>query len=214
MRGDTACATRILGRGSLVVVESLGHLTDCGGAVDSRHAVRAKRSWKEDGVPRRRFLALAGVALVGAFVLAGCHVLTGGGWIPSAVGGKAHFAFTAHCENTSEGDAAFYQKGQLQYSDRAAGVRLHSEAITWTLLAGATDCRTRHDEDELEGGFLFAGTYRPQPKGDPGTFLVEITDQGEPGRGGDTFEIELNGGEYDGYTNSGLLEAGNITIHR
>jgi len=64
----------------------------------------------------------------------------------------------------------------------------------------------------FEGSFEILGTYRPQPRGATGDFLVVITDAGEPGRNDDTFSIELTGGAHNGYTNSGTLGGGNIQI--
>jgi hypothetical protein len=59
------------------------------------------------------------------------------------------------------------------------------------------------------------GEYRPQglPNAARGTFQLTVTDGGEPGSlNGDTVEIHLSGGLYNGYTNAGVIQGGNIQI--
>jgi hypothetical protein len=50
-----------------------------------------------------------------------------------------------------------------------------------------------------------------------GEFVVQVFDQGEPGRSceeltGDSFSIELIGGAYNGYTGGGYIEGGNVQV--
>jgi hypothetical protein len=161
--------------------------------------------------------ALRLVAFFGAIMLvaSGCHRMTGGGWIESAVPGKkAHFGFQVRCIETENEDGtttAAFHVGQLQYVDAAAGVRLHGDAEVNAVVTGP-DVTCEDPGVPFDGSFEILGTYRPQPRGATGDFLVVITDAGEPGRNDDTFSIELTGGTYDGYTNSGTLGGGNIQI--
>jgi hypothetical protein len=165
----------------------------------------------------RGLSALRLIAFLGAMTLvaSGCHRMTGGGWIESAVpGSKAQFGFQVRCIETENEDGtttAAFSAGQIQYVDAAAGVRLHGTAEPHASVTGP-DVTCEEESSTFEGAFEILGTYRPQPKGAPGDFLVEITDGGEPGRGDDTFSIELTGGTYDGYTNSGTLGGGNIQV--
>ena len=63
------------------------------------------------------------------------------------------------------------------------------------------------------GQFTFTGTYTPQPPGAMGMFTATVHDGGEPGSiSGDTIEIELAGGQFDGYANAGRIEQGNIQV--
>ena len=45
----------------------------------------------------RKGAALCVAAAAGAFVLAGCATLTGGGWLPGVNGGRATFGFNLTC---------------------------------------------------------------------------------------------------------------------
>jgi len=45
--------------------------------------------------------------------------------------------------------------------------------------------------------------------GMPGTYMVDVADNGEPGRNTDTFTLTLS----TGYSASGLLNGGNIQLH-
>ena len=42
------------------------------------------------------------------------------------------------------------------------------------------------------------------------TYTVDVTDNGEPGRGSDLFSLRLS----NGYTASGTLAGGNIQLHK
>jgi hypothetical protein len=44
--------------------------------------------------------------------------------------------------------------------------------------------------------------------GAPGTYIVDVADNGEPGRGADTFKLTLS----SGYTAGGLLAGDNIPV--
>jgi hypothetical protein len=121
----------------------------------------------------------------------------GGGSIALDNGNKATFGFTLACDSET-GDAS----GQFQYVDHGSGVRFHGVVDSLPLV---TTC--------VPGGNLgaFAGTYRPQPKGEGGAFIVGVVDNGEPGvSAGDAIRIEIVGGDYDGYSVLGTISRGNI----
>jgi len=67
-------------------------------------------------------------------------------------------------------------------------------------------------------GFVsYSGTYRPQPTkfGPGGSFEVTVQDRGEPGpSNGDYIKIVLFGGIYDGYSNFGSMQGGNIQFYK
>mgnify|MGYP001774078126 CR=1 FL=1 len=159
-------------------------------------------------IKHTRWLRSIGVVVVSMLLLAGCRNASGGGWIPSATGeDKATFGFTFHCKDKG-GDA--HLSGQLQYQDKPYGIRLHGtmggtiEEMTCT--EAASDFEVALNESS------FDGQYRPQPKGQSGTFFVNVVDNGEPGKLDDEFCIVLLEGAYDGYQNCRTLGAGNIQV--
>lgn len=85
--------------------------------------------------------------------------------------------------------------GNLNYKDKAADIHLLSDTID-TFVA-----------DEENNRVTFTGTGRIGNQ--PVTFLVTVTDNGEPGRN-DTFQIEIG----NGYSKVGTLTSGNIQVHR
>lgn len=113
--------------------------------------------------------------------------VTGGGWIePAMSGDEGHFAVAG-------GIKTHGLWGHLVYQDRRAQLRVKGTEIT--AYAGSANTR------EIEGKAEINGT--------PGYFWVEVTDNGEPGRGSDTFHIRLS----NGYTADGILDGGNIQLH-
>ena len=152
---------------------------------------------------------LGGLALfVSGCVDFGPGKYTGGGVMDSAVedGAKASLGFNMQALDKDEDGMVDTVKGQLQYKDRGSDVSLHG------VVDGATVIFPWFGDKESIGAFT--GTYRPQPKGESGEFTVYVFDEGEPGPSEeDSFTIEVSGGEYDGYTNSGLLNKGNIKFH-
>lgn len=150
-------------------------------------------------------LLLAGLA-------SGCTKVTGGGWIVSASGPleKASFGFNAKCRDRP-GGAVLYE-GQLEFKDPGAGVRIHGnvEPDEFVELAGVT---CKEAGEVLVFPFAtFRGSYRTQPPGGQGDFVVNVVDNGEPGAlNGDTFEITLSGSLT--YYNSGPIQGGNIQVH-
>jgi len=148
-------------------------------------------------------------------VLAGCEKATGGGTITSDTGeGKATFAFKGKCTNTTleNGDVVAEVKGQLQYNDREADVKFHAELGGTVRTDTATPCEDIQTNENVE---QFLGVYRVSggPKEGEGLVGLEVLDAGEPGINGDQVGISLDEGLYDGYTNSGTVEGGNVQVH-
>lgn len=115
--------------------------------------------------------------------------VTGGGWIVGTPSGKrANFAIKGGV--AADGDFA----GHLNYIDHSDGMHVKAADITSYV---ALDDTTR----ELQGTASIDGV--------PGfTFIVVVSDGGEPGRS-DTFDLELS----SGYSASGVLQGGNIQLH-
>jgi hypothetical protein len=108
--------------------------------------------------------------------------VTGGGTIAP----KANFAVGGGIKN-----GAFW--GHLVYNDHA-GLKVKGTDVTAYVVTGAT---SRHIEGKAE------------INGVPGTYMVDVSDNGEPGRGVDWFKLTLS----TGYTNGGFLSGGNIQLH-
>jgi hypothetical protein len=170
-----------------------------------------------------RRVSFTGVLVALTFVvLAGCQA-TGGGYIPSTIEGeKATFAFNGKCTNTTMtdefGNVIAEVKGQLQYNDRAADVKFHADLVDSFIIPGSSDpCE---DAADLGGDSAdFTGFYRVSggPKEAEGVVDLFVRDGGEPGINGDHVAIFLSafqpGGTYDGYTNSGFVQGGNVQVH-
>ena len=110
--------------------------------------------------------------------------ITGGGWITTA--GRDSFAVAGGVKSGS-------LAGHLEYIDHANGLKVHGTAVTAYAVTGTT---SRH----IEGTAMIGGS--------PGTYQVDVADNGEPGSA-DTFRITLS----TGYTASGTLGGGNIQLH-
>ena len=114
--------------------------------------------------------------------------VTGGGWIDGTPSGaRANFGF----EVGVRGDGVL--KGNLNYVDHGESLHVKSTDITSYL---ALDPDTR----QIEGTATADGATV--------TFVLVVSDQGEPGRD-DTFELTLS----NGYSASGTLEGGNVQLH-
>jgi len=111
--------------------------------------------------------------------------VTGGGWIAPS-GSKDNFAVAGGIKN-----GAFW--GHLEYQDKAVGLKVHGTGVTAYTVTGST---SRH----IEGTATI--------NGQPGTYKVDVADNGEPGRN-DTFNLTLS----NGYTAGGTLQGGNIQLH-
>ena len=115
-----------------------------------------------------------------------CRVkVTGGGSIRVAEG-FASFGFEV--QQKKDGRV----KGQLEYVNHASGTKIKIREFTSLLIIGNTA--------------TFAGTGTINRL--PGSFIVTVTDEGEPGRN-DRFSISISGGP----TEEGALRSGNIQIH-
>jgi hypothetical protein len=161
-----------------------------------------------------------GVTVATAILLAGlasgCDKVTGGGWIGVLANPleKASFGFSAKCRNRTVNSTpvAVLYEGQLEYQDRSAGIRVHGdvEPNEFTQISGTT-CQEVHELAMPPPAAIFRGTYRSQPDGRPGEFMVTVLDSGEPGMNGDEFRIELTGAFI--YANGGPVQGGNIQFH-
>ncbi len=87
--------------------------------------------------------------------------------------------------------------GNLNFKDKAANLHLLSDSID-SFVA-----------DNAENKVTFTGTGTLKKQNQAVTFLVTVTDNGEPGNA-DTFQIEIS----NGYSKVGTLTGGNIQVHR
>jgi hypothetical protein len=113
--------------------------------------------------------------------------MTGGGFI-IVNGAHANFGFVA---GFKPGKSTL--SGQLNYIDHSSGKHVKSTSVT--AYSGSGACRT----------FSGPGTLGGQSV----DFTVNACDHGSPGRGSDTFGIQLS----NGYSPSGVLAGGNIQLH-
>ena len=122
---------------------------------------------------------------------AGCKV-SNGGRITATNGDKATFGGNA---KVSKKDAV---KGQQQYQDHGPGQRMKVHSIDIDALV----CNEEGTQADIFGTATI-------DKAGPHGFRITVEDNGEPGRGADRYQIQLDNG-YD----SGLqvLEGGNIQI--
>lgn len=123
----------------------------------------------------------------------GGDFVTGGGWITGPFGAKANFGVAGGLKP----NGALW--GHLAYLDHGNGLKVKGTAVTAYVIVtdshgGPTN--TRHIE----------GTC--QINGAAGTYAVDVTDNGEPGRN-DELSIRLS----SGYSAAGSLEGGNIQLH-
>lgn len=113
--------------------------------------------------------------------------VTGGGWIPVS-GSKGTFGVAGGIKN--EG---FW--GHLTYIDHGTGLKVKGTGVTAYVATGLTSRRIEGTA-EVNGANGF-------------TYSVDVTDNGEPGAGHDTFALRVS----NGYAASGVLGGGNITLH-
>ena len=113
--------------------------------------------------------------------------ITGGGYIITPMVNKGTFGVTGGIKN---GD--FW--GHLTYIDHGTNLRVKGTGVTaYVVTAGTT---SRHIEGTCE------------INGRPETYMVDVADNGEPGRT-DDFKITLS----TGYIAAGKLAGGNIQLH-
>jgi hypothetical protein len=160
-----------------------------------------------------------GVAVAAALLLAvlaaGCHKVTGGGWVMSSANPleKATFGFTAKCRDTTVDSTpvAVAYDGQLEYHDPSVGIRIHGDVEPQEFIeAFGLTCKEVGELLVLQPSTTFEGTYRSQPGGEQGHFVVVVTDNGQPGRNGDMFCITLTG--EIAHENCKPVQGGNIQI--
>ena len=112
--------------------------------------------------------------------------VTGGGWITKD-GAKGNF-----------GVAGGRRKGELwghlEYIDHGTGMKVKGTGVTAYAATGPT---SRHIEGNAD------------IDGESGSYMVDVSDNGEPGRN-DVFMISLS----NGYMAGGTLDGGNIQLHK
>src|SRR5918997_3928441 len=178
----------------------------------------------------------AALALAAVLALGACRA-DGGGYIGEPLpggrvgvfDGDANFGFNFTCHMDRQDRAVI--RGKITYHDSGVstvgGVDFPEIRLNGTVDPFFTTAENCEQAAEI---FLdaaqFEGTYRPQGRtpGIPGNlrdgrFIVQVFDQGEPGRTedptfitGDGFANDLIGGAYGAYTRGGYIEGGNIQV--
>jgi hypothetical protein len=134
--------------------------------------------------------AHADITCQGPCACPGGDFVTGGGWITGTPSGaRANFGVAGGIKN-----GALW--GHLTYIDHGPdGPKVKGTGVTGYTVTGPTMRRIEGTaEVNGQGGF---------------TYVVEVADNGEPGRN-DTFSINLS----NGYSASGSLRGGNIQLHK
>ena len=138
-----------------------------------------------------------------------CDFVTGGGFIVGsgsttpptsslAEGARANFGVGGGVKN-----GAFW--GHLEYNDHSTSppMQVHGTSVTGYFLG--TDPTTDR---------VITGTARINGV-DGFTYMVEVSDIAEPGRGVDRFSIELSNGYVAGFNyGDGPIAGGNIQLHK
>jgi hypothetical protein len=114
--------------------------------------------------------------------------VTGGGWITAPSGGKGTFGVAGGLKSGAGW-------GHLTYIDHGTGMKVKGTGVTAYAATGPT---SRHIEGTADVDGMPGFTYR-----------VDVADNGEPGRGRDTFALTLS----NGYSAAGQLQGGNIQLH-
>ena len=114
--------------------------------------------------------------------------VTGGGWITGTPSGaRANFAVAGGMKNNG-------LWGHLTFIDHGKGLKVRGTGVTSYTVTGALSRRIEGTADVAGEGSV--------------TYVVLVTDNGEPGRE-DTFSLSLS----NGYSASGPLAGGNIQLH-
>ena len=114
--------------------------------------------------------------------------MTGGGWITTSSGSRANFAVAGGIKG-----GLFW--GHLTYIDHLnPAMKVKGTAVTAYV-------RTEETSRRIAGAADIDGIG--------GSYVADVMDGGEPGRGVDTFSLNLS----TGYTAGGLLGGGNIQLH-
>lgn len=120
----------------------------------------------------------------------GNDYVTGGGWITGTPSGaKGTFNVAGGVENS-----AFW--GHLNFKDHGTGMKVKGTSVTAYQLGATPSSRRISGTAEIDGAAGF-------------TYVVDVTDNGEPGQE-DTFSLSLS----NGYQASGTLGGGNIQLHQ
>jgi hypothetical protein len=173
---------------------------------------------------KRRWIMTMTAVLVLALVAVGCDRFTGQGSLRSAKvnsTAKATFYITGRCEVDNDGgfgQVPALHEGVFRYNDRAKGVQIRGGDIEPTIFFTTFETCAEveqfvHSPDGTRGVALYRGTYRPANGGGRGEFRGSLTDAGKPGFLGDTFSITVISGKYQGYTNTGPIQSGDIQIN-
>lgn len=163
-------------------------------------------------------LAAAVIGITVAIV--GCHKVTGGGWIDGVNGGKATFGFQAQCVNE---DGYRFYRGQFQYNDLGAGVKVHTELLRVGFFGISDTAESCENAADIVGS-LAGVTNQAQlvgsctgPTGEEGLVWIFVTDEGVPGSiKGDSIFVDIDAVcTTDGqpYSNSGIIRGGNLIVH-
>jgi hypothetical protein len=135
-----------------------------------------------------------------------CDFVTGGGFIVGSgaptssltAGAQANFGVGGGVKN-----GAFW--GHLEYNDHSTSPPMQVHGTSVTGYSFGTDPTTDR---------VIMGTARINGV-DGYTYMVEVSDRGEPGRGVDRFSIELSNGYEAGFTyGDGPIAGGNIQLHK
>lgn len=122
--------------------------------------------------------------------------VTGGGFLREHDTSMYNFGFNVHYN--SKGKATM--KGQLQFSDRNGNKSFHGNEVLSLVV------------EENKAVFTGAGLLN----GKEGfSYKVEVVDNGNPGRGNDTFFIEITNDDTGSsmYATGGIIDGGNIKVH-
>lgn len=168
---------------------------------------------------------IGGLILLPVILVAGCHKVMGGGWIPGVNGGKATFGFQAQCviadpaETGEEGP--WFHKGQFQFNDHLAGVNFHGDMEpSISVFPSTGTCEGDGALDGIINEGTMSGACVSRPGGVQGSFSVEFVNNGTPGAGaGDTIIVSTPAFGFFGtpctdnglpYSNGGTVGGGNI----
>src|SRR5262249_46930835 len=106
-------------------------------------------------------------------------------------------------------------KGQFNYNDHGTGVNFHYECVVNNLTSFPTHgvwpsgVFVALDDNFNPTGAVFNGAYTSQAGS--GTVWITVTTKGDDfSSPNNTIAIVLQGGPYDGYTNSGTIQGGNM----
>ncbi len=119
--------------------------------------------------------------------------VTGGGWIPSASGGKSNFGFNAQRQGAASAT------GRISYDSGNGGISLKGTVDALSITGSQA---------------TFSGPCERRDTGAACTYTADVEDNGEPGAGADRFTITVRdaGGSVI-HTHTGILGGGNIQVH-